>query len=191
MVDLFMLLLTFFMLTTTFRPQEAVQVDTPSSISETTTPEHNVITVYIAKDNRVFFNVDDGLDTSQHVRRKVLEGVSKQLRVAFTPLQIKKFVTQASFGMPIDKVPAWIDMQDPKERDKMQTGIPIDSTNNQLAMWILYARQANQEAKVAIKGDNDADYKVVKRVLDILQDYKVNQFNLTTTLQKVEVKLDK
>ena len=34
MVDLFMLLLTFFMLTASFIPQEAVQVDTPNSISE-------------------------------------------------------------------------------------------------------------------------------------------------------------
>ena len=34
MVDLFMLLLTFFMLTTSFKPSEAVQVDTPNSVSE-------------------------------------------------------------------------------------------------------------------------------------------------------------
>ncbi|HEY9123296.1 MAG TPA: biopolymer transporter ExbD, partial [Bacteroidales bacterium] len=49
MVDLFMLLLTFFMLTTTFRPSEAVQVDTPNSISEKTAPDKNVITIFISK----------------------------------------------------------------------------------------------------------------------------------------------
>ena len=34
MVDLFSLLLTFFMLTASFRPQEAAPIDTPNSISE-------------------------------------------------------------------------------------------------------------------------------------------------------------
>jgi biopolymer transport protein ExbD len=191
MVDLFMLLLTFFMLTASFKPQEAVQVDTPSSISETTSPEKNLITVFVSKDNKVFFNVDDGLDTAQHVRRSVLKGVGEQLRVKFTDEQIKKFVGLASFGMPAKDIPAWIDATDIKAKEAFQTGIPIDSTDNQLAMWVLYARRGNPYAEVAIKGDNEADYKVVKRVLDILQDYEVKKFNLTTTLEKVEVKLEK
>jgi biopolymer transport protein ExbD len=192
MVDLFMLLLTFFMLTASFKPQEAVQVDTPSSVSETSrTNEKNLITVFISKDNKVFFNVDDGLDTSQHVRSKVLKGVGEQLRVKFTDEQIKKFVGLASFGMPIKDIPAWLDATDVKEKEAMQVGIPIDSTDNQLAQWVLMARNFNPNADVAIKGDNEADYKVVKRVLNILQDYKVNKFDLTTTLEKIEVKLEK
>jgi len=191
MVDLFMLLLTFFMLTATFRPDEAVQVDTPNSISESLNPETNVITVYVSKQNKVFFNIDNGKDTAQHARKRVIEGVGKQLRVYLSPEQINKFGKLASFGMPAKDLPKWIDAVNPKDKEALQTGIPIDSTNNELAMWILFARQANPLAEVAIKGDNEADYKVVKRVLDILQDYKVNKFNLTTTLEKVEVKLDK
>lgn len=190
MVDLFMLLLTFFMLTTTFRPQEAVQVDTPNSISEKAAPEKNVITIFISKDNKVFFNVDDGLDTSQHVRRKVLEAIGKQYRINFTEDQKHKFVGLSSFGMPVKNIPAWIDASS-KERDAMQTGVPIDSTDNQLAMWVLMARNANPNADAIIKGDMEADYKTTKRVLDIMQDYKINSFNLITNLEKVEVKLDK
>jgi biopolymer transport protein ExbD len=190
MVDTFTLLLTFFMMTTSFRPQEAVQVDTPSSISEKTIPEKNVITVYISKDNKIFFNIDPGTDTSQHIRAKVLKGVSEQLRVPFSQEQINKFEKLASFGMPIKDLPRWIDTDDPKEREALQTGIPIDSTNNQLAMWVLFSRKANPNAEACIKGDRDADYKVVKRVLDILQDYKINKFNLTTNMEKVEVKID-
>ncbi|MEJ5264210.1 MAG: biopolymer transporter ExbD [Bacteroidales bacterium] len=190
MVDTFTLLLTFFMMTTTFRPQEAVQVDTPSSISEKTAPEKNVITVYISKDNKVFFNIDEGTDTSLHIRAKVLQGVSEQLRVPFTKEQISKFERLASFGMPIKDLPKWIDAEDQKVRDELQTGIPIDSADNQLAMWILFARKANPNAEASIKGDAGADFKVVKRVLDILQDYKINKFNLTTNLEKVEVKLE-
>lgn len=72
----------------------------------------------------------------------------------------------------------------------MQTGIPMDSLNNQLEMWILVARNENSNAETAIKGDYDADYKTVKKVMDLFQKYNMNKFNLTTTLEKVEVKLE-
>ena len=70
MVDLFALLLTFFMLTTSFRPQEATVIDTPNSISEKMTPEKNVITVLIDKQNKVFLNFDNGTDTSVLIRKE-------------------------------------------------------------------------------------------------------------------------
>ncbi len=58
MVDLFALLLTFFMLTTSFRPQEAAQIDSPNSISEKQAPDKNIITVDITKDNKIFFDMN-------------------------------------------------------------------------------------------------------------------------------------
>ena len=190
MVDLFFLLLTFFMLTTTFRPQEAVTVDTPESISEKVTPEKHIITIYLGKDGKVYFNVDQGIDTSEHIRGKVLQAMGSNYKIRFSPQEIKKFEGMASFGMPIDKVRDWINAPDQQHREPMEVGIPIDSTDNQLLMWIRYARSYNNNLEIAIKGDGDADYKVAKRVMDILQDNKVNKFNLTTTLRKVEVKMD-
>ena len=190
MVDLFMLLLTFFMLTATFIPQEAVTVDTPSSISEKVTPERHIITIYIGKDGRVYYNVDPGVDTAEHIRGKTLQAMGSQYKIRFTPSEIKKFEGMASFGMPVEKLKDWINAPDQKSRDAMQSGIPIDSTDNQLLMWIRFARTYNNNLEVAVKGDGDADYKVAKRVMDILQDNNVNKFNLTTTLRKVEVKLD-
>jgi biopolymer transport protein ExbD len=178
------------MLTTTFRPTEAVQVDTPNSISEKITPEKNVITVLISKDDKVFFNMDNGSDSSMHVRRKLLEGIAAHYQLKFTPEQITKFEGMASFGMPIKDLGAWIDASDPKEKEKMQTGIPIDSLDNQLEMWVLYARQASANAEAAIKGDGASDYKTVKKVLDVFQKVKINRFNLTTNLETVEVKLE-
>lgn len=189
MVDLFFLLLTFFMLTTSFKPVEAVQVDTPSSISDKITPEKNVMTIYIGKDGRVYFNIDNGKDTSKHVRRKLLADIGKQYSMVFTEKQLQQFEKLASFGMPMKNIPAWLDAEDNKAREAMQVGIPMDSTDNQLAMWIHFARLSNPYAEAAIKGDADADYKVAKKVFDILQDKKINKFNLTTTLDKVEVKL--
>ncbi len=190
MVDLFMLLLTFFMLTTSFRPQEAVQVDTPNSISDKLTPEKNVMTMLIGKNNKVYFNIDNGHDSSSHVRAQVLQDVGNYFRVKFTKDQIRKFSNLGSFGMPIKNLPAWIDATDPKEKEAMQIGIPTDSVagGSEISMWIHFARLANPNAEVAIKGDFNADYITVKKLLDVLQDKKVNKFDLTTNLQKVEVK---
>ena len=91
MVDLFALLLTFFMLTTSFRPQEAAVIDTPNSISEKMTPEKNVITILIGKDNKVFMNFDNGLDTAVLVRKEVLKKVAEQLSLQFTDKELKTF----------------------------------------------------------------------------------------------------
>jgi biopolymer transport protein ExbD len=178
------------MLTTTFRPQEAVTVDTPESISEKVTPEKHIITIYLGKDSKVYFNVDQGIDTSEHIRGKVLRAMGSNYKIRFSEQEIKKFEGMASFGMPIDKLRDWINAPDQLHREPMEVGIPIDTVDNQLLMWIRFARTYNNNLDIAIKGDGDADYKVAKRVMDILQDNKVNKFNLTTTLRKVEVKMD-
>jgi biopolymer transport protein ExbD len=74
MVDVAFLLLTFFMLTTQFRPPEAVEIVLPSSHSAFKLPEHDVMTVTISKDNRVFLGFD-----SQHMRARIF-GEENKLR---------------------------------------------------------------------------------------------------------------
>jgi len=58
MVDVAFLLLTFFMLTTQFRPPEEVQIVLPSSHAPFKLPESDVMIVSISKDGRIFLGVD-------------------------------------------------------------------------------------------------------------------------------------
>jgi biopolymer transport protein ExbD len=190
MVDLFALLLTFFMLTTSFRPQEAVVIDTPNSVSEKVCPEKDVITILVGKENKVFLNFDNGPDTAVLIRKEVLKKIAEQYGLTFSDKELKTFSNWASFGMPADKLKAWINTADSKDRDVFQTGIPVDSADNQLNLWVRFIRLQNPNAEVAIKGDGEADFKAVKHVMDILQDNQVNKFNLTTNLQKEEAKLE-
>jgi len=190
MVDLFALLLTFFMLTTSFRPTEATQIDTPSSVSEKVAPDKNVITILVGKDNKVFLTFDNGADTSVLIRKEVLKKMAEQFKLSFTEKELKTFSTGASFGMPMEKMKAYLNTSDSKEREVFQTGIPVDSTDNQLNLWVRFIRLQNQYAEVAIKGDGDADFKAVKHVMDILQENQVNKFNLVTNLMKDEAKLE-
>ena len=186
MVDLFSVLLIFLLLTASFRPQEAAVITTPQSISEKTAPDADLMTIFVAK---VYFNIDNGRDTSTHFRSKLLEKIGEQYKIKFTKAEIAKFGTMSSFGLPIKDLKTWLNTKESKDKDKLQTGIPMDSTDNQLAWWVREARLTNVGAEVAIKGDADTDYKTVKKIMDLLQDNKVNKFNLVTNLQKQEVNL--
>lgn len=190
MVDLFCLLLVFFILTATFRAQEAVEVDTPYSVSNKTSPEKHIITITVSEENVVFFNVDNGIDTSEHLRRKILNAMAYQYQMTFTPEEYTLFEGMSSFALPMAKMHDWINEKNAEKRDAMHTGIPMDSTDNQLLYWIRFARNYNPDFEVALKGDQAADYKAVKKVIDILQDNKVNKFNLTTNLEAVDVELE-
>jgi len=189
MVDLFSVLLIFLLLTASFRPQEAAPITTPASVSEKQAPDNDIMTIFISKDGTVFFNFDNGKDTSTHFRSKLLSKMAEQYKITFTPQELDKFGKLASFGMPIKDLKAYINAQDSKEREALQKGIPMDSTDNQLAWWIRSARLTNQLAEVAIKGDGDTPYNVVKKIMDLLQENKVNKFNLVTTLMREEVTL--
>jgi biopolymer transport protein ExbD len=193
MVDLFALLLTFFMLTATFRPVEPVPVDTPFSISEKTTPDANYMTVLLAPGapgtpGLVFFNFDNGPDTILHFRPKILEEMGKHYNIIFTPEELLTFENMTeSFGVPIQEMKKYLAITDAQERGKISTGIPTDSLDNQLSYWVLYARQVNPAIIAMIKGDATVEYPLVKKVLDILQDKNVNKFSLITNLEKIEV----
>ncbi|HVN59529.1 MAG TPA: biopolymer transporter ExbD [Bacteroidales bacterium] len=193
MVDLFSLLLTFFMLTGTFRPQEPVPIDTPNSVSEKPTPDANNFIVVVSKDGKIFINFDNGPDTLLHFRPKVLVDMGKQYNIEFTQDEQRKFEKDnASFGVPIEKMKEFLAAKNADQRAELQAnGIPIDSLNNQLAAWILYMRQENPNVNAAIKGDGKTEFPVVKKVLDILQDKNVNRFNLVTNLEAVKVTEEK
>ncbi|MFN8258624.1 MAG: biopolymer transporter ExbD [Bacteroidales bacterium] len=193
MVDLFTLLLTFFMLTTSFKPSEAVIVDTPNSISEKTAPDKNLMMIYISKENKIYFNLDNGLDSTTHIRAKVLEEMGKQYGVTFTEKEKSDFGKLGSFGVPMKDMKKWINA-DNSERSKFNIGIPCDTAdhnkNNELNKWVLYTRFLNPSVEAAVKGDAKADYTTAKMVFDILLDNKLSRFNLTTNMEKVEIKLN-
>lgn len=58
LVDVGFLLLTFFMLTTQFKPPEEVQIVLPSSHSAFKLPDSDVMTITISEDNRIFLGFD-------------------------------------------------------------------------------------------------------------------------------------
>ncbi len=183
MCDVAFLLLTFFILTATARQPEPLPVDTPASTVQTKLPESELATITVGK-GKVFFGV-----TGNKVRIRMLEMMSEKYGVTFTEDEKKRFSLIDAFGVPIQNLKQIIAMKASERNDQnLQPGIPKDSTDNQLADWIQNARRATHEVAVkelniAIKGDAKEEYPAIKQVMDILQDQKINSFNLVTGLR--------
>mgnify|MGYP001297488833 CR=1 FL=1 len=179
MSDVTVLLLTFFMLTATFLPKEPIRVITPASVMEIKIPDANLLTILVKPNGQCYLNLDRPRD-----RKAVLEKISKDYKINFTSEQIASFVNQPTIGVPIKLLPKFLDMKI-EEQDAIlkRTGVPTDSTNNELKVWIQYACSNNKDLNIAIKADESTPYVLVKNVMGTLQDLKENRFNLITTLK--------
>ncbi len=186
MVDLAFLLVTFFMLTATARPDEPVQVATPTSVSEMPIPDRDMIIISIGKDNKVYFTVD-----GKFTRPKMLREMGKIYNISFTQEEEDIFAVLTTFGIPIQNLKQFLDLGREERKQIEQTGIPVDSLNNQLKDWVLQARLANPKVRIAIKGDDDATYSVVKKIISTLLDRKVNRFNLITGKEEIPEEMRK
>ena len=191
MVDTFCVVLTFLMLTTQMRQPEPATVDTPFSISETPTPDFNTMTFLLSPEGQVFMNFDNGPDTLLKFRPKILAEMGRRYGIEFNEKQLREFEKfPSSIGVPIMQMQDFLNSKDNTSRKAFQTGIPLDSADNQLAMWIQYARTVNPNINALIKGDSKTPFPVVKKVLDILQDLNVNRFNLITSLEAAKINLE-
>ena len=191
MVDTLCVVLTFLMLTTQMRQPEPVTVDTPFSISETPVPDFNRMTFLLSPTGTVFMNFDNGPDTILKFRPKVLTAIGERYGIEFTEEEQREFEKYpSSIGVPMQKMKEFLSNSDMNHRTSLQTGIPIDSADNQLSMWILYARQVNPNIQTCIRSDSNTSFEIVEKLLDILQDRNVNRFNLITSLKSAVINLD-
>jgi hypothetical protein len=178
------------MLTTTMTKNEPATVVTPSSISEKPTPDFNTMTLLLSSDDKVYINFDNGNDTLLKFRPKILTEMGKRYNLEFTATELREFEKfPSSIGVPILKMKDFLDTRDQKIRKALETGIPIDSTDNQLADWIFCTRSVNPGVEACIKGDQKTTFELVQKILDIMADKNVFKFNLITSLEGAKINL--
>ena len=179
MSDVTVLLLTFFMLTSTFIQKEPVKVAPPQSVSEIKIPENNIVSILIESNGKVFMGLDKPQD-----RMEVLKKMGENYHIAFTDQELKKSSLNTSFGVPIQGMKQFLALS-PEEQDKliMNYGIPCDSTDNQFKTWMQCVREVNKELVIAIKADQSTPYPLIKDIMNTLQDLRENRYNLITNLK--------
>lgn len=180
MSDVTVLLLTFFMLTSTFVKKEPVQVQTPASVSEIKIPDTNILQILIDPKGKVFMSMDKQEDLVN-----TLQAVGSEYGIEFTGEELNKFKLLPTFGVPMKDMQAFLALK-ADEQDKVLSnyGIPTDSVDNQFKIWVKNARKNNQDLRIAIKADQGTPYKVIKSVMSSLQDLKENRYNLITALKE-------
>ena len=128
MTDVAFLLLTFLLLTANFIKQEAVVVSAPSSVSEIKIPETNIFQIIIDPDGKVFIGIDN-----QEKRIELLKKIGERFNISFDAVESKEFSLINSFGVPAEKLNAFLSMPSQIRGMKENAlGIPCDSTNNQV-----------------------------------------------------------
>jgi biopolymer transport protein ExbD len=182
MCDVAFLLLTFFILTATAKLPEALPVDMPSSVVDTKLPENDLATLTVGK-GKVFFDLK-----GREIRKRTLELMGQKYGVKFSEEETTKFALMEGFGVPIQNLKQIIEMKAADRLKANQPGVPKDSLDNQLADWVQNARIANieiadKELQIAIKGDAKEEYPAIRKIMDILQDQKINSFSLVTGLR--------
>ena len=179
MSDVTVLLLTFFMVTSTFVKDEPVQVFTPASVSDIKVPSENVLTILIDVSGRVFMGFDKQADQAA-----VLQAVGDEYGMSFTPTEIRKFSLQSSFGVNIRQMKAFLALPEDQMGGVLkEQGIPADSVDNQFKVWVKQAREINSDLNIAIKADANTPYKVIKDVMNSLQALRENRYHLLTSLK--------
>ena len=185
MSDVMVLLLTFFMLTSTFVKNEPVKVVTPSSVSEIKVPEKGVLNILVDKTGKIFMSIDN-----QNTTQDVLERMIGKFGVSLNAEQTHKFVKDEMWGVPMSMLTAYLNLSETEMSSELKNhGIPLDSIDggkSEFQLWVEQARNADKDVKLAIKADENTPYSVVKKVMSELQDMSENRYYLITSYKKVE-----
>ncbi len=189
MSDVMVLLLTFFMLTSTFVKNEPVKVNQPSSVSEIKVPEKGVLNIIVSKEGKVFMGMDNQNDVLT-----IIQGMNDKCSLGLNGQEMKKFQTDPMWGIPVNSLKGYLDLPAEKMTEVItgkDAGIPLDSIDNgksEFQLWVTEAVAANDDVKIAIKADSDTPYEKIKKVMSELQDMNQNRYYLITNLKTGEDK---
>ena len=182
MSDVMTLLLCFFMLTSTFLTPEPLQVNTPSSVSEVKIPENDVLNILVSPAGQIYVGTEN-----KNNMVAMLNEVTDKWGIQLNATQLKHFKEDAMVGVPINKLAAYLSLEPEKMQEEIQKlSIPLDSIDGGMSEfqdWVKAARHANEDIKLAIKCDAKTPYKVIKAMMNELQDMNENRYQLITNLK--------
>ena len=192
MSDVMTLLLTFFMLTSTFIKNEPVRVNVPGTVSETKVPETNTLSITVSPEKVNGKATGNGMVFLGMSNAAQLGQMLDDMLPGTDALQKNVFESEAQFGVPLSAMKTYLSLDQAQRSEilqgnnpKIKAGIPLDSIDggmSEFQQWVTAALVANTDVQLVIKSDKDTPYKTVKRVMNELQDMGESHYYMATQL---------
>ena len=176
LVDVIMLLLTFFMLVATFKVEstESIEIKLPeSAVTDTTKlPEKDIMTMTLTKNGDVFVDVDNF-----KVREKVF-GDALGLGIFHPDSTGKSEYEQTGLvmGKPI------------KRKMVVMNREQFEKALKELRLELKNQTGGKSDFRLVIKGDSESDYGMMEDLMDIFKTTRNTRFALVTDIRSAEPK---
>lgn len=183
MCDVAFLLLSFFILTTKFKPSETLSVTTPNSVSSKVAPQKNVAMVTIDKDGKVYLSFSEDAP-----KREIIESLNTTRSLGLTEAEMTNFKKGPFIGVPIGQLKGLLDQPVDNWPKIKYDGIPVlDTNNNELKVWMRAVADGFQGTRMEllVKGDNASKYPSFKGVIDAFKANDLMKFQMVTNPEGV------
>ena len=191
MCDVAFLLLSFFILTTSFKPDEALSVQTPKSVSTKTVEDKNVVLITMDKEGKIYFSVSD---KNPSEKEAVIDAVDELKSLGLSAAEKAAFKKGGSFvGVPFGMLKSYLQLSPEQMKSYKAPGIPVtDTLNNELVIWMRAANTAfaGDKMNLMVKGDNEAKYPSFKGVIDAFKKNEIFKFQMITDPENVPAGTD-
>jgi biopolymer transport protein ExbD len=181
--DVGFLLLAFFILTTKFKPPEALQVVTPSSVSSKEAQAEDQFLVSIGPDGRVFLSL-----TEENRRVEVIDDLNKRLGLTLTEAEVNAAGKAEYFASPLNTLKSYLALSPDDRKGAAMPGIPIkDTANNELKEWVRSVTNVflGDKLNLMVKGDKQMQYPAFKGVIDAFKANDQMKFQIITSQQPI------
>ncbi len=187
MCDVAFLLLTFFILATKQKPDEALAVVTPNSVSSKVAPEKAILFT-LTPDNKVFLVLGD--DTK---KGDVLQDFNQVNGLGLSAAEVNKWVKKPFIGLPLNQIKSYLALAEEPKPASMP-GIPIDTANNELIKWVKSISNAYAggdqnvlQDMLLVKGDGSAKYPAYRQIKEAFKANDIFKFRVVTNGEQVPV----
>ena len=181
MCDVAFLLLSYFILIAEFKPAEAVEVSPPSSVASKAAPQSDAFLVSINPEGQVFVQMSD------EMKGDVIEELSTARNLNLSAEDKALFKQSLFVGTPLSQLTQFIRIKPENLHSIKLTGIPTDSSNNELQAWINAAVNVYKGKKInfLIKGDNSSKYSAFRDVINSFKKNEIFKYQLVTNPEGV------
>ncbi len=182
MCDVAFLLLAFFILTTKFKPDEAVPINTPSSVASKIAPDKDLVIISINKNDKVFLSIED------NDKKAEIANLLKSMNNITVNQAL--FVKADFIGVPFSQLNTFLNLPKDQRKAELLPGIPVDTTKgvkNEMADWmkIIASAYQGQKLNILLKGDNLSKFGSVDGILTAFKRNDLNKFQVVTDPENI------